>query len=234
MQLLNSTSMITDGDFELLSIQDIIGDVQSLPDISNGTLIYTDLYVARIKKSINGKLYLPKNFDVRDMEGTLIWALPIQKVFEHQTKSDLVQLSSLEIENKRLHERVAKLEAQAYTLQTEKNMLQLHILEKCQEIQEATLKLAERVKAMDVYKNRPIASLLVAALIFLVLGFVFLVQNMLSIGATFSFISFSLTFFFLYALWRLTDIVIIRPRLMIVGLCGSLGLLVTAICSFFI
>lgn len=234
MQLANSTSIMTTGDFKVVSIQDIIGNLNPLSNIDNGTLVYTELYPARANKVINGKLYLPEYTDMKDMKGSLVWVCPIQKVFEQQTKNDTVHLSTLEIENKRLYATVAKLEAQAYTLQTEKTMLQLQILERTQEIQEVTLKLVEGVKAMEVYKNRPIATLLGFALLSLVFGFVFLVENMLSIGATFSFISFSLIFLSFYTLWRLTDIVIIRPRLMIIGLCASIGLLVTAISSFFV
>lgn len=231
MQLANST--ITTSEFQLLSIKDVFGDLNPFSNMDNGTLIYTELYPAKAKKAVNGKLYLPENNDVKDMRGSLVWVYPIQKAFEQQTKNDTVHLSSLEIENKRLYERVAKLEAVTYTLQTEKTMLQLQILEKAQNVQEISLKLKERMNAMEVYKNRPIATLLGFAFLFLVFGFVFIIENMISIGATFSFISFSLIFVSLYALWRLTDIVIIRPRLMIVGLCSSLGLLVTAISSFF-
>jgi len=233
MQLANSTSMITNNEFQVLSIEDIVGDSNTLSNIHNGTLIYTELYPAKAKKAINGKLYLPEYIDFKGMRGSLVWVCPIQKVFEQQTKNDTVHLSSLEIENKSLYERVAKLEAQAYTLQTEKTMLQLQILGKAQEVQELSLKLIEKVKAMEVYRNRPVLTLLGLTFILMMSGLVLLFENMLKAGAVFSFTSLTMLFISLYTLWRLCDIAVIKPRLMAVGFCASIGLLVTGISSIF-
>lgn len=93
--------------------------------------------------------------------------------------------------------------------------------------------LNEKVKGMNVYKQSPFACLFGITFSLLVLSFIFLFLGFIKIGALFGFTFMAMLFIMLYALWRINDIILIRPQVIVLGFMAALGLVATSVVSLF-
>ncbi|WP_018306364.1 hypothetical protein [Desulfitobacterium hafniense] len=136
------------------------------------------------------------------------------------------QSNMLKMQNEELLNRVRELEIAAYTLQTKNIQLEYELLEYVNRQQEG-------VENMAVHKQTPFKWLFGTTFFLFALCLILLFVGFVRVGALFGFSSLSVLFFSLYALWRVNNITLVRPQVIILGFTASLGLVATSIVSFF-
>ena len=145
--------------------------------------------------------------------------------------NEMVNVQFLRMENIRLGKVVADLEIETYNLQTEKSVLKSRLLEYNVKMRE----LCEKgEKLMEIYNQTPLRTLFCSTFLSLLLSLLLFMTNYIQFGAIMGFLSLTLLFFSIYALWRLNNVALIRPRLIVLGFTASLGLFITGITSLFV
>jgi hypothetical protein len=144
--------------------------------------------------------------------------------------NEMVNIQLLKMENIRLEKLVADLETETYNLQTEKRVLKLRLLEYNVMMQELSKK-GERL--MEIYNQTPLKILFCSTFLSLLLSLLLFMTNYIKLGAITGFLALTLLFFSIYSLWRLNNVALIRPKLMVLCFFASLGLFLTGIISLF-
>lgn len=86
----------------------------------------------------------------------------------------------------------------------------------------------------DLTKIKTFQRLLTVDIVVLIFGFFFCIQKNIQLGSILIFLGLFLCFLGLYAVWRLSGVIIISQRLIVLGWYASLMLLITGILSIFI
>lgn len=114
---------------DLLSVDTILHEVldDTRIDIcSQGKIFYTESNPFKIMQKIDGQSFLPADINIDDLKGNFIWMgkIPLIRKRSSEEQYDIVSVLS-EIQSLRVQ--VAELELEAYTLQTENEMLKWKI-----------------------------------------------------------------------------------------------------------
>lgn len=186
--------------------------------------------LSAIKNNTNALIYEDKK--IFDMEEYRMRSIGNGLALEAQDPEprDIIARINGEI----LLERVIEAELRAYMLQAENNILK-SLLNQFEDKQasagdkETTSHIEEGVLEMSIYSQTPFKWLFGMTFGLFTLSFILMLANAPKIGATIGFLGATLLFLSLYALWRFNNIVLIRPKAMVLGFVASFGLLLTGI-----